>query len=101
MQITVESVIDLCHLVVTGLRLGLPAEEEDLFEKLERAGIISHPLKETLSRMKGFRNILVHVYGDVDDRIVYRAVKEQLGDFENFKNAILEALKQAEQRGKL
>lgn len=41
LQIAVESVIDVCGLVVTGRRLGLPGEEDDLFEKLEQAGLIS------------------------------------------------------------
>ena len=41
LQISVECVIDICHLFVSGLRLGLPAEEDDLFEKLEQAGILT------------------------------------------------------------
>src|SRR3990172_10540995 len=65
LQISVEVIIDICHLFVTGLRLGLPAEEDDIFEKLGRDGIISGSLKETLKEMKGFRNILVHEYGEV------------------------------------
>jgi uncharacterized protein YutE (UPF0331/DUF86 family) len=60
-------VIDISSLLVTGLRLGLPAEEDDLFEKLTKTGIISQPKKEALRRMKGFRNILVHEFGGVDD----------------------------------
>lgn len=95
LQISVEALIDICHLFVTGLKLGLPAEEEDLFEKLERAEIISPPLKEKLKEMKGFRNILVHEYGEVDDKIVYQAVKTKLSDFETFKQEILKALEKA------
>lgn len=43
LQISVDAVIDVCHLLVMGLRLGIPSEEDDLFEKLEIAGIISPP----------------------------------------------------------
>lgn len=42
--------------------------------------------------MKGFRNILVHEYGEVDDRIVYEAVKARLIDFELFKREIMKTL---------
>jgi uncharacterized protein YutE (UPF0331/DUF86 family) len=93
LQIAVECVIDVCNLLVAGLRLGLPAEEDDLFEKLEQAGLISPQLKETIREMKGFRNILVHEYGHVDDAIVYQAVTTEFDDFANFKREILEALK--------
>jgi len=95
LQISVEIVIDICHLFVTGLKLGLPAEEDDIFEKIERAGLISEPLKQTLKEMKGFRNILVHEYSEIDDKIVFQAVKTRLGDFDAFKREILKALKKA------
>jgi uncharacterized protein YutE (UPF0331/DUF86 family) len=49
-------------------------------------------MKDTARRMKGFRNILVHEYGVVDDVIVYQAVTTELGDFTEFKNEILAVL---------
>jgi len=92
LQISIETVIDISHLLVTGLRLGLPAEEDDLFEKLAKAGIISQRMKGMLKSMKGFRNILVHRYGDTDDLIVYEMASERLGDYEAFKKEVQEAL---------
>jgi len=92
LHISIETVIDISHLLVSGMRLGLPAEEDDLFEKLARAGIISQRTMETVKRMKGFRNILVHRYGYTDDRIVYEMVGEGLGDFEEFEEEVLKAL---------
>jgi uncharacterized protein YutE (UPF0331/DUF86 family) len=51
LQISIETVIDICHLLVKGLRLGLPAEEDDLFEKLAGAGIISQSTKDKTKRV--------------------------------------------------
>jgi len=93
LQIAVECVIDVCNLMVSGLRLGLPAEENDLFEKLEQAGILSAEMKKTVQTMKGFRNLLVHEYGHVDDMIVYQTATTELGDFTDFKTEIVAALK--------
>lgn len=92
LQVSIECVIDICGLLVIGLRLGLPAEEDDLFEKLEQAGIISSSRKETLKKMKAFRNILVHEYGHVNDMIVYEVLQNNLNDFETFKREILQAI---------
>jgi uncharacterized protein YutE (UPF0331/DUF86 family) len=92
LQIAVECVIDVCNIMVSGLRLGLPAEENDLFEKLEQAGILSSEMKQTVQKMKGFRNILVHEYGYIDDIIVYQAATTELHDFAEFKREILIAL---------
>lgn len=92
LQISVETVLDVCHLFVRGLELGLPAEEDDVFEKLERSGIVSGDLTAILRRMKGCRNILVHEYGGVDDEIVFETVRAGDRDFERFKRAVLAAL---------
>ena len=92
LQLSIECMIDICALMVTGLRLGLPSEEDDLFERLEQAGIISALMKETLRKMKAFRNILVHEYGRIDDQLVYELLQNKLDDFERFKNEILEAI---------
>lgn len=92
LQISIECVIDVCAFVVSGLSLGLPSEEDDLFERLEEAKIISSAMKETLKKMKGFRNLLVHEYGRVDDEIVYDMLRNRLSDFSDFKREIIRVL---------
>jgi uncharacterized protein YutE (UPF0331/DUF86 family) len=92
-QVSVEAVIDVCALLVTGLRLGLPGEEDDLFEKLAVRGVLSRPMAATLKRMKGLRNILVHEYGRVNDALVFDAVRTRLEDFMEFKREVLAFLR--------
>jgi len=79
LQIAIEYVIDVGTLLTAGLRLGLPAEEDEIFEKLERAGIVSAEMAAVLKRMKGCRNLLVHDYARVDDEIIFDAVPTRLG----------------------
>ena len=92
LQIAIECVIDIGNLFVSGLRLGLPADEDDIFEKLEHAGIISGDMVAALKRMKGCRNILVHEYARVNDEIIFEAVSTKLGDFDAFKREVTAAL---------
>jgi len=92
LQIAIEATIDICHMFVQGLRLGLPSEENDVFEKLSQAGVISPQMVATLKHMKGMCNILVHEYGRVDDRIVYDQAHKGIHDFARFKGEILAAL---------
>ena len=88
LQLTIECMIDICHVLVTGLRLGLPAEENDLFSKLTDEGIVSLDMGNTLREMKGFRNVLVHEYAKVDDQLVYEAVRTRTADFRRFTDEI-------------
>lgn len=92
-QLSVEAVIDICALLVAGLRLGLPGEEDDLFDRLSRHGAISSPMAVTLRRMKGLRNLLVHDYGRINDEIVFGTMRGRLGDFDAFKGEVLAFLK--------
>jgi uncharacterized protein YutE (UPF0331/DUF86 family) len=92
LQMSIECVIDVCALFVSGLRLGLPAEEDDLIEKLEQAGLISSGMAKMLKTMKGFRNILVHEYGRIDNAIVFSMATKRLQDFDSIKGEMLQAL---------
>ncbi len=89
LQLAIEAMTDISGMFVTGLRLGLPAEEWDAFEKLREAGVITPETAATLRLMRGFRNILVHEYTQVDDQIVYQMASERPGDFDDFIREVL------------
>lgn len=97
LQISIECVIDISSLLVSNLRLGLPSKEDDLLGKLESEGIISSFMKENLQKMKGFRNILVHGYDQVDDQTVYNILHTGINDFIAFKQVVLGVLKNTSQ----
>ena len=92
LQISVECVLDICGLLVAGLRLGLPAEEENLFDRLEQALVFSPDLVRTLRAMRRFQNILVHEHGAVDDEIVFRLALPLSGDIKRFTTEVTRAL---------
>ena len=94
LQLSIQCMMDICALFVSGLRLGLPAEEDDIIEKLESAKIISPNLSGMLKTMKGFRNILVHEYGGIDNAIVYKMASTRIEDFEGFKAKMVQALQE-------
>jgi uncharacterized protein YutE (UPF0331/DUF86 family) len=94
LQLCIESVVDVCNIIISNLKLGIPSEEEEVFRKLSQKKIISKELEKILIGMKGLRNILVHKYGEVDDEIVYEILTDKLTDFEKFKEEILRFLKE-------
>jgi uncharacterized protein YutE (UPF0331/DUF86 family) len=95
MQVSVECILDICGLFVAGLRLGLPAEEENLFDRLEQARVLSPELVRTLRAMRRFRNILVHEYGAVDDKIVFELAGRLSKDTAAFTAEVIRALSDA------
>ena len=59
-----------------------------MFALLAQAGWIDATLLDSLSRMVGFRNILVHGYDDVDLDVVRDVLECRLTDLETFVAAI-------------
>src|SRR2546422_4886663 len=82
LQLMVQAAIDACGLVVTGLRLGLPGQEDDLFEKLAQRGVISPGTAALLRQMRGLRKLLGHEYGRINDEVLFDAVHRRLRDFQ-------------------
>ncbi|MBI5347316.1 MAG: DUF86 domain-containing protein [Candidatus Aenigmarchaeota archaeon] len=95
LQISLESVFDVCNVLVSGLELGVPYSEDDMFKKLKAAGMISEELYKKLRKMKACRNILVHRYGLVDDRKIFSILKNNVSDFDLFKKEIVRHLNKA------
>lgn len=89
LQISIEVVLDICNLLVSDLNLGIPADEDSVFDKLRKKKIISKKLYDILIEMKGFRNVLVHKYGAIEDEKVFEVLTDKLDDFQIFKEEIL------------
>jgi len=100
-QVAIETVIDICNLIISGLKLGLPSDDESTFKKLKDEKIISEKIEKILINMKGFRNRLVHKYEDIDDETVFELISERLSDFEIFRKEILEFLNKLEKKMKV
>ncbi len=89
----IESLIDVAAMVASKERLGLPSDEESIFDMLVNKGILSREVAEKMKDMKGFRNILIHRYGDVENERVYHYLTTCLNDFKDFEKAIMSYVK--------
>lgn len=70
LQLAIQAAQDVASHIVADERLGEPKTNRELFDLISRAGWISGAEAEILGNMSGFRNILVHGYGDIDLSIV-------------------------------
>ncbi|MBF0217673.1 MAG: DUF86 domain-containing protein [Candidatus Omnitrophica bacterium] len=91
-QLSIECLMDVCRIFVSGLRLGLPNDATDVFDKLKDKGILTGEMNILLKEMRGFRNILVHEYASVDDELVYEVLAKRIEDIRKFKSEILRSL---------
>ena len=73
-----EAVVDLVFLVIKEKGFSVPEEDKEAFDILSKEGIISNDLSEKFKDAKGMRNIIAHVYGEVDDEVVFHSITEEL-----------------------
>ena len=83
-EFAIEDVFDICAIMNTDLALGVPGEDEDILVHLVGNGIISPAMQEKIHQMRGFRNIVAHRYGTIDDDLAFHLLMENIGDFSLF-----------------
>jgi uncharacterized protein YutE (UPF0331/DUF86 family) len=98
LEFALENVFDICAIINADLELGIPGTDEDSIEHLVKGDIVSEELRMKLKAMKGFRNILVHRYGKIDDKLAFSLLKDELGDLYAFIRRITEFLEHEEWR---
>lgn len=86
--VVIEAAIDLANHVVASEGLRVPRDNAGSFAVLVEAGILPKKRQARFRRMAAFRNRLVHVYWDVDDRLVYDSLHDSLDDLDAFAAAI-------------
>jgi uncharacterized protein YutE (UPF0331/DUF86 family) len=87
LQLAAQSCIDLANHLIADLGFRSPLTYAESFTVLREEGIISPDLAETMQKIAGFRNILVHDYLEIDQQIVYTTLNK-LQDFREFAQCI-------------
>lgn len=84
----IEGCVGVAHHIIAAEGWGAPDSNADAFGGLGDNGVIDEELAATMAKASGFRNILVHRYGEVDDGAVVDFL-DQLGDLERFVQDVL------------
>jgi len=98
LEFALENIFDICAIINADLELGIPRTDEDVVEHLVKGDVLSEELRTKLKSMKGFRNILVHRYGKIDDKLAFSLLKDELRDCYVFIRRIKEFLETEEWR---
>ncbi len=93
--VAIEAIIDICNRIISKRELGFPQDYSDVIKLMSQEGVLEGDLVGRLVEMVKFRNMLVHLYWKIENDRLYQYLKENLGDFEAFKEAIRKYLKKS------
>ena len=75
-----------------------PKTYADIFKTLASLNVIPEDFADKLARMSAMRNVLVHVYWEVDSKLVYRTIHGELDDFGKFLSYVMAFLNKLEEQ---
>jgi uncharacterized protein YutE (UPF0331/DUF86 family) len=93
--VAIEAIIDICNRIISKRELGFPQDYSDVIKLMSQEGVLEGDLVGRLVEMVKFRNMLVHLYWKIENDRLYKYLRENLGDFEAFKEAIRKYLKKS------
>lgn len=93
-QISIECVIDIGNILISVTDNDKPSTYRETMITLSQIDVIPEKFSKKLSRMVGFRNILVHDYAKIDEDMILFILKNELDDFIKYMNYVNKWLKE-------
>lgn len=84
LQTAIEAMMDIAGHIVARRRLPTPHEGTETFRRLGEAGLLPPERVQVYVQMVRFRNLVVHLYQDVDAERVYGILQTGLDDLRRF-----------------
>ena len=92
LQMMIETCADIAGHIIADKGFRIPKSYSDTFKVLIEEKILDKKLYAVMEKIAKFRNIVVHHYDKVDAEIVTAILKNNLTDFINYKEAIIQFL---------
>ena len=92
MEISLACMIDICEMIISGEKLRRPDSYREVILTLGQFDILPKAFAEKLAPATGFRNVLVHMYADINLEILYSHLQNDIDDFEEFAGYIAKYL---------
>jgi uncharacterized protein YutE (UPF0331/DUF86 family) len=88
LHLACESVLDIAQHVIAEKGYRQAQSYKDAMDVLCEEGLIGRGLADRLKGWMGFRNVLVHLYLEIDHGRAYDAIRDDLGDLEQLAVAM-------------
>ena len=91
----VQLCVDIAAHIISESESRPPGTMAEAFDTLQRAGIIDEDIALRMKKAVGFRNIAVHNYQEIDWKIVFSIIHQNLDDFKQFAKQISNIMQQS------
>ena len=92
MEVSLACMIDICEMIVSSEKLRRPDTYREVILVLGQHKILPEEFAKKLAPAAGFRNVLVHMYADIDLGKLYSHLQNDIDDLELFAGYIAKYL---------
>jgi len=89
LQMAIQGCIDIAAHIISDEELGVAGSTNEMFYILQENGYLPPELTEKMVAAVGFRNLIVHEYGNVDLKKVFDIACEDIEDLDLYLKTIL------------
>ncbi|VVB92739.1 Uncharacterised protein [uncultured archaeon] len=91
-QLAIESALDIGEVIISTRDFEKPEDYRDIILILGKQGVLPVDFAQRFSKAAGFRNILVHMYEEVDAGKLQEYLQKNLEDFNEYAKCIAKCL---------
>ena len=97
LQLSIESCLNIGNRLISLEQFNKPTDTPetyaDIFIQLRNIGVIDHSCCDRFVKMAKFRNRLVHLYWEIENKKIYEIIRDNLEDFKLFEQNVVKFLK--------
>ncbi len=87
-QLAIESALDIGEIIISNRDFEKPEDYRDIILILGKQGVLPEDFSKRFAKAAGFRNILVHMYEEVDSGKLHDYLQKNLDDFGEYAKCI-------------
>jgi len=95
LELALESMLDIGEIIISEKGFEKPEDYKSVMLILGKEGVLPKVFAEKLVPAVGVRNILVHMYTEVDVKKICEFLRGNLGDFDEFAKYVANYLKKS------
>jgi len=95
----VELVLEIAAMLNSHFKLGIPNDNVEIIENLRHHSILSDKISDKIQQIRAFRNVLVHIYDKLDDRLAFNNIRASLDSFPEYEAEIMQYVESKDKTG--
>ena len=89
LQTSIQALVDIAGYIIASLGLRTPSTSAEVIDILIENGLLNEEQRDRYISMIQFRNRIVHFYNDIDLKILFQVLQEELVDIRELYHKLI------------